>query len=52
MRFVGIDVAAERHVLAILGEDGAVLARPPPFGEDDLTVSHDASTRSTSQHAT
>ena len=34
MRFVGIDIAAERHVFAILGEDGAVLARPTPFGED------------------
>ena len=34
MRFVGIDIAAERHVFAILAEDGAVLARPTPFGED------------------
>jgi transposase len=34
MRFVGIDIAAERHVFAILGEDGAVLTRPTPFGED------------------
>lgn len=34
MRFVGIDIAAERHVFAILGEDGAVLARPTPFGEN------------------
>ena len=34
MRFVGIDIAAERHVFAILDEDGAVLARPTPFGED------------------
>jgi transposase len=34
MRFVGVDIAAERHVFAILGEDGAVLARPTPFGED------------------
>src|SRR5688500_10595401 len=34
MRFVGIDIAAERHVFAILGEDGAVLTRPMPFAED------------------
>ena len=34
MRFVGIDIAAERHVFAILGEDGAVLTRPTPFGEN------------------
>ena len=34
MRFVGVDIAAERHVFAILAEDGAVLARPTPFGED------------------
>ena len=32
MRFVGIDIAAERHVFAILGEDGAVVTRPTPFG--------------------
>ena len=34
MRFVGVDIAAERHVFAILGEDGAVLAKATPFGED------------------
>ena len=34
MRFVGVDIAAERHVFAILGEDGAVLTKPTPFGED------------------
>jgi transposase len=34
MRFVGIDIAAERHVFAILGEDGAVLTRPTPFAEN------------------
>ena len=34
MRFVGVDIAAERHVFAILAEDGAVLARQTPFGED------------------
>jgi transposase len=34
MRFVGIDIAAETHVFAILGEDGAVLVRPTPFAED------------------
>lgn len=34
MRFVGVDIAAERHVFAILGEDGAVLARPTPFAEN------------------
>ena len=34
MRFVGIDIAAERHVFAILDEGGAVLAKPTPFDED------------------
>lgn len=34
MRFVGIDIAAERHVFAILDEDGTVLAQPTAFAED------------------
>ncbi len=34
MRFVGIDIAAEKHVVAIVGEDGAVLVKPTGFGED------------------
>lgn len=34
MRFVGIDVAAERHVLAAVDETGAVQVKPTPFTED------------------
>ena len=34
MRFVGIDIAAKRHVFAILDEDGVVLTRPTAFAED------------------
>ena len=34
MRFVGIDIGAERHVVAIVGEDGAVLTAATPFQED------------------
>lgn len=34
MRFVGIDVAAERHVAAIVDERGTVICRPSSFGED------------------
>jgi transposase len=34
MRFVGIDIGAERHVGAIVGEDGAVLMAATPFQED------------------
>jgi transposase len=34
MRFTGIDVAAERHVMAIVDENGRVLCRPSAFGEN------------------
>jgi len=34
MRFAGIDVGAERHMLAMVGEEGEVLCRSSPFGED------------------
>lgn len=34
MRFVGIDIAAERHVVAVVDEQGAVLVQPTPFAED------------------
>jgi transposase len=34
MRFVGIDVAAERHVVASMDEAGSVLLKPTPFTED------------------
>jgi len=34
MRFVGIDIGAERHVVAIVGEEGAVLTAATPCQED------------------
>jgi transposase len=34
MRFVGIDVAAERHVVAAVDETSAVRLKPTPFAED------------------
>jgi transposase len=34
MRFVGIDIASEMHVVAVLDEAGRVLVRPTVFGED------------------
>jgi transposase len=34
MRFVGIDVAAERHVVAVVDETDRVLFKATPFGED------------------
>jgi transposase len=34
MRFVGIDIASEVHVAAVLDEDARVLVRPTSFGED------------------
>src|SRR3990172_7244853 len=34
MRFAGIDIAAEIHVVALVDEHGALLVKPPPFGED------------------
>ena len=34
MRFAGIDIASETHVLAVVNAEGAVELRPIPFGED------------------
>ncbi|MEX5216823.1 MAG: IS110 family transposase [Nitrospira sp.] len=34
MRFAGIDIAAERHVVALLDEHEQILVPPTPFGED------------------
>ena len=34
MRFAGIDIAAETHVVALVDEQGALLVPPTPFGED------------------
>ena len=34
MRFAGIDIASETHVLAIVGADGAVELKATPFSED------------------
>jgi transposase len=34
MRFIGIDVASERHVVAAVDEDQGVVLRPLAFGED------------------
>lgn len=34
MRFAGIDVASETHVVAVVTADGEVVARPTPFSED------------------
>lgn len=34
MRFVGIDIGSERHVVATVDEQGAVLRRPTAFAED------------------
>ena len=34
MRFVGIDVAAERHVVAVVDETGTILLRATPVTED------------------
>ena len=34
MRFVGIDVASERHVVAVVDESGRVLLKATPFTED------------------
>lgn len=36
MRFAGIDIASETHVLAIVAADGAVESKATPFSEDDL----------------
>ncbi len=34
MRFAGIDIASETHVVAVVDEQGQVLVRPAEFGED------------------
>jgi transposase len=34
MRFAGIDIGAERHVVAVVIESGEVLRKPVAFGED------------------
>jgi len=34
MRFIGIDIASEKHVLAIVDEEGTVLQKPVAFTED------------------
>ncbi len=34
MRFVGIDIASEKHVVAVVDEGGGVLVKPTGFGED------------------
>lgn len=34
MRFVGVDIAAEKHVVAAVDETGAVELKATPFGED------------------
>lgn len=34
MQFAGIDIGSEKHVLAILDEDGHVLQKPSSFGEN------------------
>lgn len=34
MRFVGIDIASEQHVAAVVDESGEVVHRPTAFGED------------------
>lgn len=36
MRFAGIDIASETHVLAIVAADGTVAVKPTAFAEDDL----------------
>ncbi len=34
MQFVGIDIASEHHVVAIVNEQGEVIVKPTVFGED------------------
>jgi hypothetical protein len=38
MRFAGIDIGAERHMVAVLDEQGEVLCRSSPFGEDAFWI--------------
>lgn len=35
MKFVGIDIASEKHVFAVVDEDSKVLVKPTTFGEDE-----------------
>lgn len=34
MYFVGVDIASETHVFAVLGEDGKIVLKPKPITED------------------
>jgi transposase len=34
MRYAGIDIGSEKHVVAVAGDDGAVLVKPVSFEED------------------
>lgn len=34
MRFAGIDIGAEKHVIAVVDDQGATLTKASPFGED------------------
>ena len=34
MKFVGIDIGSEKHFVAVVDADGAVLVKATPFGED------------------
>jgi transposase len=36
MRFAGIDIASETHVLAIVSAEGAIEVKSTPFSEDDV----------------
>ena len=40
MRFAGIDIGAERHMVAMVDEQGEVLCRSSPFGEDSSGYAH------------
>jgi hypothetical protein len=40
MRFAGIDVGADRHMVAIVGQEGEVLYRSSPLGEDASGYAH------------
>jgi len=40
MRFAGIDVGAERHIVAVVDEESRVLCRSSPFGEDSSGYAH------------
>lgn len=34
MKFIGIDIASEKHVVAVVDAEGTVLVKPTPFTED------------------